>query len=145
MTDQPDPSASPAPVDTVWGDTAPNGPCAICGDPRDHDGRPHSQATGDGRTRADLTHQLDTTGCCVETCRHPLHDGPVMIAMDLRLKDMLDDWISDLDLRAEYVPAAPDDERLRTYMVVVPPNHPLNRATAFSGLKPRPAERGVRR
>lgn len=30
------------------------GPCAICGDPSDHDGRPHSEAVGDGKTRADV-------------------------------------------------------------------------------------------
>lgn len=28
--------------------------CGICGDPEDHDGVPHSVATGDGKTRADV-------------------------------------------------------------------------------------------
>lgn len=38
----------------------PSHPCGICGaqrlhrDPRDHQGRPHGVATGDGRTRADI-------------------------------------------------------------------------------------------
>lgn len=31
------------------------GPCGICGAPNDHLGLPHSLATGDGRTRADVT------------------------------------------------------------------------------------------
>jgi hypothetical protein len=30
------------------------GPCGICGAPNDHLGVPHSVATGDGRTRADI-------------------------------------------------------------------------------------------
>ena len=29
-------------------------PCYICGDPEDHRGRPHGEATGDGRVRADV-------------------------------------------------------------------------------------------
>jgi len=30
-----------------------NGPCAICGDPEDHNGVPHGTATGDHKTRAE--------------------------------------------------------------------------------------------
>lgn len=154
------PDQPPAPVDTLWGDNPPDGPCAICGDARDHDGRPHSEAVGDGRIRADIPvivdggtgpagdapHILDADGACLEACPHEIHDGPVLVAMDTRLKAMLDDWISDLDLSSEYVPTAPDDERLRTYMVVIPPDHALNRANQLLGaLKPRAAERGTRR
>ena len=42
-------------ADKLWGDLAPDGPCFICGDPRDHDGQPHGVVTGDHRTRADVT------------------------------------------------------------------------------------------
>ena len=31
-----------------------SGPCFICGDKRDHYGKPHGEATGDGRVRADV-------------------------------------------------------------------------------------------
>lgn len=41
-----------------------NGPCEICGDPADHDGRPHGEATGDGRTRADLDPEPEDPNAC---------------------------------------------------------------------------------
>lgn len=36
-------------------------PCFICKDPDDHRGRPHGEATGDGRVRADVEPQCDPT------------------------------------------------------------------------------------
>ena len=39
-------------------------PCFICKDPEDHRGRPHGEATGDGRVRADVEPDL----CGLEAC-----------------------------------------------------------------------------
>lgn len=36
----------------MW--NAKNGRCYICGDAKDHNGRPHSLVTGDGRLRSDI-------------------------------------------------------------------------------------------
>lgn len=78
-------------------------------------------------------HTLDPEGCCLESCDHPDHDGPVLVAMDTRLKAMLDDWVSDLGLTTQHLPTSPDEQPARTYVLVVPPDHPLNRPSAIDG------------
>lgn len=80
-------------------------------------------------------HTTDGLHCCLETCPHPDHNGPVLVAMDTRMKAMLDDWISDLGLTAEYMPTEPSEGHpYRTYTLVVPPGHALNKSNPLSSL-----------
>lgn len=79
-------------------------------------------------------HVLDAVdGQCTETCPHPDHDGPVVVAIPADLKPLLDEWLGNLDLTSHFVSSDPEEfGGLRVYAVKVPADH-ATRVAPFAG------------
>lgn len=54
-----------------------------------------------------MTHTGDADGACTETCPDPVHDGPVLLALEPRELELVRDVLSDVGVNVVHVPTTP--------------------------------------
>jgi hypothetical protein len=88
---------------------------------------------------ASPSHQTDPAGCCISTCQHPAHDGPVLVAMPADMLNLATEWLTALGFTVAHVPVEPDaldGHRLYAATQPDPASSPIN-GTVRAGNPPR--------